>query len=127
MGKGRARHGGTAKAGPTAPAASRASRTRAPSQSFARIAILSALLLLALYTAFGLKRIEDQSRAQPLATAGDDVLGHLANQDDLRMQAGADDGIDRLHVVCDEGVDSRLFHVDSVPLRTVAPQEKARC
>lgn len=65
MGRGGARLGGTAKAGPTAPAAPRASRTRAPSQSFARIAILSAVLLLAIYTASGLKRIEDQSRAQP--------------------------------------------------------------
>ncbi|WP_310001592.1 ATP-binding protein [Caulobacter segnis] len=64
MGRGGARHGGTAKAGPTAPAASRAKPVRAPSQTFARIAILSALLLLAVYTAFGLKRIEDESRAR---------------------------------------------------------------
>jgi len=62
---GEARHGGTAKAGSAAPTAVRARAIRAPSQSFARIAILSALLLLAVYTAFGLKRIEDQVEARP--------------------------------------------------------------
>lgn len=87
MGKGRARHGGTAKAGPTAPAASRASRTRAPSQSFARIAILSALLLLALYTAFGLKRIEDQSRAQPRAPGLAATAGLIAGRVETNLAA----------------------------------------
>ncbi|WP_369825735.1 ATP-binding protein [Caulobacter sp. BP25] len=87
MGKGRARHGGTAKAGPTAPAASRAERMRAPSQTFARIAILSALLLLAVYTAFGLKRIQDQSRAQPSAPSLAAKAGLIAGRVETNLAA----------------------------------------
>lgn len=87
MGKGGARHGGTAKAGPTAPATSRVNRTRAPSQNFARIAILSALLLLAVYTAFGLKRIQDQSRAQPSAPSLAAQAGLIAGRVETNLAA----------------------------------------
>ena len=51
--RGIARLGGLANAGPAAPAGSRAKALRPPSQTFVRIAILAALLLLAVYTAFG--------------------------------------------------------------------------
>jgi len=67
--RGKARPGRTAKAGPAAPAASRAKPARAPSQAFFRIAILSALLLLAVYTAFGLKHIQDEARTRPGGTS----------------------------------------------------------
>jgi two-component system cell cycle sensor histidine kinase PleC len=60
-----ARHGGPAAAGPTAPAALRAKSVQAPSQAFVRIAILAALLLLAVYTAFGVKRLQDEASSDP--------------------------------------------------------------
>ena len=60
-----ARHGGPAAAGPAAPAAVRAKSARAPSQAFVRIAILSALLLLAIYTAFGVRRLQNEVSANP--------------------------------------------------------------
>ena len=69
MDRGKARPGRTAKAGPTAPAAARTKPARAPSQAFFRIAILSALLLLAVYTAFGLKHIQDEARNRPGGTS----------------------------------------------------------
>ncbi|RRN65417.1 PAS domain-containing sensor histidine kinase [Caulobacter sp. 602-1] len=65
MDTGLARHGGTASAGPTAPAAVRAKSVQAPSQGFIRVAILAALLLLAVYTAFGVKRLQQEASAQP--------------------------------------------------------------
>lgn len=60
---------------------------RAPSQSFARIAILSALLLLAVYTAFGLKRIEDQNRARPEAPALTAKAGLIAGRVETNLAA----------------------------------------
>ncbi|HJV40993.1 ATP-binding protein [Caulobacter sp.] len=66
MDRGEARHGRTAEAGPTAPAAVRARPVKAPSLTFVRLAILAALLLLAVYTTFGLKRLQDEVRAQPV-------------------------------------------------------------
>lgn len=87
MGRGGARLGGTAKAGPTAPAPPRASRKRAPSQSFARIAILSAVLLLAIYTASGLKRIEDQSLARPVSALLAAKAGLIASRVDTNLAA----------------------------------------
>lgn len=60
-----ARHGGTADAGPTAPTALRAKSLAAPSQALVRIVILAALLLLAVYTAFGVKRLQSEASVQP--------------------------------------------------------------
>lgn len=60
-----ARHGGTADAGPTAPTALRARSLAAPSQALVRIVILAALLLLAVYTAFGVKRLQSEASVQP--------------------------------------------------------------
>lgn len=60
-----ARHGGPAAAGPAAPTPVRAKSVQEPSQAFIRIAILAALLLLAVYTAFGVKRLQDEAKIQP--------------------------------------------------------------
>ncbi len=65
MKRGIARLGGLANAGPAAPAGSRAKALRPPSQTFIRIAILAALLLLAVYTAFGVKRLENEAQGRP--------------------------------------------------------------
>jgi two-component system cell cycle sensor histidine kinase PleC len=43
----------------------RAKSARAPSQAFVRIAILSALLLLAIYTAFGVRRLQSEVSSNP--------------------------------------------------------------
>ncbi len=42
----------------------RSMATRSPSQTYVRIAILAALLLLAVYTAFGIQRLKTEARAQ---------------------------------------------------------------
>ena len=60
-----ARHGGPAAAGPTAPSAVRVKPMGAPSQAFVRIAILAGLVLLAVYTAFGLHNLRREALAQP--------------------------------------------------------------
>lgn len=75
------RHGGPAAAGPTAPSAVRAKAVNAPSQVFVRIAILAALLLLAVYTAFGVHRLQREAMAQPggapLAAKADLIAGRV--------------------------------------------------
>ena len=43
----------------------RAKSAQGPSQAFVRVAILAALLLLAVYTAFGVKRLQDEAAALP--------------------------------------------------------------
>jgi two-component system cell cycle sensor histidine kinase PleC len=60
-----ARHGGPAAAGPAGPSAVRSKSVPGSSQVFIRIAILAALLLLAVYTAFGVKRLQNEASAQP--------------------------------------------------------------
>lgn len=88
MSAGGARHGGTAKAAPTAPAALRVRRVDAPTQAFIRIAILSALVLLAIYTGFGLKRIqEDLDRAQPGALSPAAKAGLTAGRLETHLAA----------------------------------------
>ena len=42
---------------------------------------------------------QGQHRAQAFAAGGYDVLGHLADQDNIGMQTGADSLIDGVHVV----------------------------
>ena len=65
MGIGGAKTGRLAKAGPSAASAARARVARSPSQTFTRVAILTALLLLAVYTAFGVKRLQTEARLPP--------------------------------------------------------------
>src|SRR5690606_3651726 len=50
-------------------------------------------------------REQEQHRPQALAAAGDDVFGHLVDQDHVRRQAAADQGIDRRHVGGGIGLD----------------------
>jgi hypothetical protein len=52
----------------------------------------------------GACRQQHQYRAQALAAAVDDVGGNLVDQDDFRLQARMDDGIDRSHVFGDGGL-----------------------
>ncbi|HRF73371.1 MAG TPA: hypothetical protein PL117_11400 [Accumulibacter sp.] len=56
----------------------------------------------------GAGRQQDQSRAQPLAPALHDVLGHLADQDHLGMEALADHRVNGGHVRPDQPV--QLLH-----------------
>ncbi|NQE60568.1 PAS domain-containing sensor histidine kinase [Caulobacter sp. RHG1] len=60
-----ARHGGPAAAGPAGPSAVRAKSAPGSSQVFIRITILAALLLLAVYTAFGVKRLQAEAATEP--------------------------------------------------------------
>ena len=46
-----------------------------------------------------------QHRAQAFAAGGDDVIGNLVDQHDVRRQTAADQGIDRRHVGRGEGLD----------------------
>src|SRR5690606_27047988 len=48
---------------------------------------------------------QEQHRAQALAAAGDDVLGHLVDQDHVGSQPAADQGVDRGHVGGGAGLD----------------------
>jgi two-component system cell cycle sensor histidine kinase PleC len=82
-----ARHGGPAAAGPAAPAAVRAKTARAPSQAFVRIAILSALLLLAIYTAFGVKRLQSEVSAHPGGAALTAKAGLIAGRVETNLAA----------------------------------------
>ena len=61
--------------------------------------------------AAGLGDQQQQRRAQPLAAAGDDVVGDLADQRDVRVQRFAQDPIDGLQVVAQRGLQQRNGHV----------------
>ncbi|WP_200952343.1 PAS domain-containing sensor histidine kinase [Caulobacter sp. Root655] len=54
-----------AGAGLSAAGAARARAARSPSQAYVRVAILAALLLLAVYTAFGVNRLKQEASAPP--------------------------------------------------------------
>ncbi|MET3664730.1 ATP-binding protein [Caulobacter sp. 1776] len=82
-----ARHGGTARAGPTAPAAMRAKSVQGPSQAFVRIAILAALLLLAVYTAFGVKRLQNDASIQPGGAPLSAKAGLIAGRVEVNLAA----------------------------------------
>jgi len=47
-------------------------------------------------------REQQQQRAQPLAAAAHDVFGHLADQQHLRIEAGADHRVHGVQVRFDE-------------------------
>ncbi len=82
-----ARHGGPARAGPTAPAAMRAKTVQGPSQAFVRVAILAALLLLAVYTAFGVKRLQSEVAAQPGGAPLSAKAGLIAGRVEVNLAA----------------------------------------
>jgi len=82
-----ARHGGSAHAGPTAPAAMRAKTVQGPSQAFVRVAILAALLLLAVYTAFGVKRLQNEVAAQPGGAPLSAKAGLIAGRVEVNLAA----------------------------------------
>jgi len=63
--RGGARTGRLAGAGLSAAGAARSRAARSPSQAYVRLAILAALLLLAIYTAFGVSRLKDEANAPP--------------------------------------------------------------
>mgnify|MGYP000053035017 CR=1 FL=1 len=65
MERGGARTGRLAGAGLSAAGAARSRAARSPSQAYVRLAILAALLLLAIYTAFGVNRLKDEANAPP--------------------------------------------------------------
>ena len=65
MERGGARTGRLAGAGLSAAGAARSRAARSPSQAYVRLAILAALLLLAVYTAFGVNRLKDEANAPP--------------------------------------------------------------
>ncbi|MBO9561008.1 MAG: PAS-domain containing protein [Caulobacter sp.] len=54
-----------AGAGLSAAGAARSRAARSPSQAYVRLAILAALLLLAVYTAFGVNRLREEANAPP--------------------------------------------------------------
>src|SRR4051812_42674007 len=85
--KGLARHGGPAVAGPTAPAGLRAKSVQAPSQAFVRIAILAALLLLAVYTAFGVKRLQEETSSAPGGAPLSAKAGLIAGRVEVNLAA----------------------------------------
>lgn len=87
MDRGEAKHGGTAEAGPTAPSAVGVRPVKAPSQTFVRLAILAALLLLAVYTTFGLKRLQDEVRAQPIGASLTAKAGLIAGRVEANLAA----------------------------------------
>ncbi|OZA73485.1 MAG: ATPase, partial [Caulobacter sp. 39-67-4] len=62
---GDARPGRPAEAGPSAAGVVRSITARSPSQVYIRVAILAALLLLAVYTAFGVKRLQREAEMAP--------------------------------------------------------------
>ncbi|KQV58369.1 MULTISPECIES: PAS domain-containing sensor histidine kinase [unclassified Caulobacter] len=82
-----ARHGGPARAGPTAPAAMRAKTVQGPSQAFVRVAILAALLLLAVYTAFGVKRLQNEAAVQPGGAPLSAKAGLIAGRVEVNLAA----------------------------------------
>lgn len=82
-----ARHGGPARAGPTAPAAMRAKTVQGPSQAFVRVAILAALLLLAVYTAFGVKRLQSEVAVQPGGAPLSAKAGLIAGRVEVNLAA----------------------------------------
>jgi hypothetical protein len=60
-------------------------------------------------------RKEDERRAQPLATSGDDVLCNLAHEHHIGLEPAPDHGIHREHVRGDElakklGLQRELAH-----------------
>jgi two-component system cell cycle sensor histidine kinase PleC len=63
--RGGARTGRLAGAGLSAAGAARTRAARSPSQAYVRVAILAALLLLAVYTAFGVNRLKQEASAPP--------------------------------------------------------------
>uniref|UniRef100_B0T5X7 histidine kinase n=1 Tax=Caulobacter sp. (strain K31) TaxID=366602 RepID=B0T5X7_CAUSK len=65
MERGGARTGRLAGAGLSAAGAARSRAARSPSQTYVRLAILAALLLLAIYTAFGISRLKQEANVPP--------------------------------------------------------------
>ena len=65
MERGGARTGRLAGAGFSAAGATRSRAARSPSQAYVRLAILAALLLLAVYTAFGVNRLKQEASVPP--------------------------------------------------------------
>ncbi|MFZ0270045.1 hypothetical protein, partial [Caulobacter sp.] len=61
--RGGARTGRLAGAGLSAAGAARSRAARSPSQTYVRLAILAALLLLSIYTAFGVNRLKNEAKA----------------------------------------------------------------
>ncbi len=82
-----ARHGGPAAAGPAAPAPVRAKSIQGPSQAFVRVAILAALLLLAVYTAFGVVRLQNEAKAQPGGAPLSAKAGLIAGRVEVNLAA----------------------------------------
>ncbi|MDB5457027.1 MAG: sensor signal transduction histidine kinase, partial [Caulobacter sp.] len=87
MDSGVARTGRPAEAGLPASVAARPRPVRSPSQGFIRIAILAALLLLAVYTAFGIQRLRHEAGSSPRDAALAAQAGGLAGRVETSLAA----------------------------------------